>query len=154
MPVRSAGLVVYRWVGKDPQVLLVHPGGPFWARKDAGAWSIPKGLVEEGEDPLAAARREFLEETGLAVAGEFAPLGDFRLPSGKVISAWAIEGDADLGQFRSNDFEIEWPPRSGRMATFPEADRADWFEPGAAREKITKGQLPILRTLFESLLGR
>jgi predicted NUDIX family NTP pyrophosphohydrolase len=154
VPVRSAGVVLYRWVGEHPQVLLVHPGGPFWARKDAGAWSIPKGLIEDGEDPLVAARREFLEETGLVVAGEFASLGDYKLPSGKVISAWAIEGDADLAQFRSNTFEIEWPPASGRTATFPEADRVDWFEPAAAREKITRGQAPILGTLFARLRER
>jgi predicted NUDIX family NTP pyrophosphohydrolase len=153
MPVRSAGLVLYRRRDEGPEVLLVHPGGPYWARKDAGAWSIPKGLIEDGEETLAAAQREFREETGSPVAGPFTPLGDFRLPSGKVLSAWAVEGEADLSQFRSNSFEIEWPPRSGRMATFQEADRAEWFGPAMARDKITAGQVPILETLFQKLRG-
>ena len=153
MPVRSAGLVLYRRRDEGPEVLLVHPGGPYWARKDVGAWSIPKGLIEDGEETLAAAQREFREETGLPVAGPFASLGDFRLPSGKMLSAWAVEGEADLNQFRSNSFEIEWPPRSGRMATFPEADRAEWFGPAMARDKITAGQVPILETLFQKLRG-
>ncbi len=150
MPERSAGLLLYRARASGPEILLVHPGGPFWARKDDGAWSIPKGLYEEGEDPLLAARREFREEVGTAVDGPFDPLGEFRLPSGKRLSVWAVEGDLDAGAITSNLFEMEWPPRSGKRAQFPEVDRAGWFSLEAARVKITKGQLPAL----EAFAGR
>jgi predicted NUDIX family NTP pyrophosphohydrolase len=152
MPERSAGLLLFRRTGAEPEVLLVHPGGPFWAKKDAGAWSIPKGLVAPGEDALAAARREFAEETSADVAGgTFLPLGTFRQPSGKLVEAWAIEGDFDLTAFRSNRFTMEWPPRSGSIAEFPEADRAGWFAPAEARHKLLKGQLPILDALLARL---
>ena len=147
MPVRSAGLVLYRRTANGIEVFLVHPGGPFWAKKDDGAWSIPKGLIEGDEDGLAAAQREFAEETGTSVDGTFTALGEFRQPSGKIILAWAVEGDFDLSRFRSNSFEIEWPPRTGRMQSFPEADRADWFDPDAALTKVTRGQVPILKAL-------
>jgi predicted NUDIX family NTP pyrophosphohydrolase len=151
LPIRSAGLVLYRQHGRGLEVFLVHPGGPFWARKDEGAWSIPKGLIEGAEDPLAAARREFAEETGSLVEGAFVPLGDFRQPSGKLVLAWAIEGDLDLSGFRSNSFEMEWPPRSGTLQRFPEADRGGWFDADTAMRKVTKGQVPILQALRDYL---
>jgi predicted NUDIX family NTP pyrophosphohydrolase len=151
MPERSAGLLMFRRRDGTSEVLLVHMGGPFWARKDDGAWSIPKGLYEAGEDALAAARREFAEETGGSPAGEFVALGTFRQPSGKQLSAWAVEGDFDLRAFKSNMFTMEWPPKSGRTAEFPEADRAGWFGEAQALVKVTKGQRPIVKTLFERL---
>jgi predicted NUDIX family NTP pyrophosphohydrolase len=151
MPETSAGILLYRFHSAGPEVLLVHPGGPYWVNKDDGAWSIPKGLYDPGEDPEAAARREFAEETGLAPAGELVPLGTFRQPSGKLIIAWALEGDFDPAALRSNLFSIEWPPRSGRMQDFPEADRAAWFAPGEARRKILKGQSPLLDALLARL---
>ncbi len=126
------------------EIFLVHPGGPFWAKKDDGAWSIPKGLYEEDEEPLLAAQREFAEEVGSRIEGEFLPLGEFRLPSGKRLSVWAVEGDIDATTITSNTFEIEWPPRSGKHASFPEADRAGWFTPEAARAKLNKGQVQVL----------
>ncbi len=134
------------------EVLLVHPGGPFWANKDLGAWSIPKGEYPPDEDPLHAAHRELEEETGLAATNPFLPLTPIRQPGGKEVRAWAVEGDFDPATIRSNLFELEWPPRSGKRALFPEVDRAGWFELGAAREKILKGQLPLLDEL-ERLLG-
>ncbi len=151
MPQRSAGLLLFRRRSGSAEVLLVHPGGPFWAKKDEGAWSIPKGLCDVGEDLLAAAQREFLEETGAAPPLEAVPLGDFRYSSGKIVTAFAIEGDFDLAGFRSNTFAMEWPPRSGRMAEFPEADRAGWFDLGEAQRRIVKGQRPILKA-FAALL--
>jgi predicted NUDIX family NTP pyrophosphohydrolase len=153
MPQRSAGILLYRRTGPQPEVLLVHPGGPFWAKKDDGAWSIPKGLYGEDEDPLAAARREFTEETGAAAPGNALTLGSFRQPGGKIVAAFAVEGDFDLAAFRSNTFTLEWPPRSGRRQEFPEADRAGWFVPLDARRKILKGQLPILEALLDRLRG-
>ena len=149
MPQRSAGLLMFRRRDGATEVLLVHMGGPFWARKDDGAWSIPKGLFEADEDALAAARREFEEETGHAPDGPFIALGTFKQPSGKQVSAWAVEGEFDLTAFKSNTFTMEWPPKSGRMAEFPEADRAGWFGEAEALVKITKGQRPILRALFD-----
>ena len=148
---RSAGLLMFRRADESAEVLLVHPGGPFWARKDDGAWSIPKGLFEDGEDALAAAQREFEEETGLSPEGAFIELGEFKQPSGKRISAWAFEGAFDLASFKSNLFTMEWPPKSGRLREFPEADRAGWFGPREALIKITKGQRPIIEALFEKL---
>ncbi len=142
----SAGLLLYRH-RKVLEVLLVHPGGPFWAGKDLGAWSIPKGEYDSGEDPLAAARREFREETGLSVAGEFIPLAPRKQPSGKIIEAWAVEGDCDAAAIRSNLFTLEWPPHSGRQQQFPEVDRGAWFSLAAAREKIIKGQVGFLEEL-------
>ena len=151
MPELSAGLVLYRWRGDLPEVLLVHPGGPYWAKKDDGAWTIPKGLYRADESPLDAARREFEEETGYKPPDQAFELGRFRQPSGKVISAWAAQGDFDLADFRSNTFSMEWPPRSGRVVEFPEADRAAWFQPEAALVKILKGQVPIVRALLPRL---
>jgi len=144
----SAGLLMFRRRPCGYEFLLVHPGGPFWARKDEGSWSIPKGLYEADEESLAAAKREFEEETGLRPAGDFIELGAFRQPGGKIVSAWAFEGDFDLAAFRSNTFEMEWPPRSGRSVRFPEADRAGWFGPAEALRKILKGQAPILQALL------
>jgi predicted NUDIX family NTP pyrophosphohydrolase len=144
MKQRSAGLLLYRRRESAPDFFLVHPGGPFWAKKDAGAWSIPKGLYAEGEEPLAAAKREFREETGFAVAGDFVALGEFRQPSRKVISAWMVEAGCDAGAVKSNLFAMEWPPRSGKIAEFPEIDRAAWLAPSDAFVKILRGQKPIL----------
>jgi predicted NUDIX family NTP pyrophosphohydrolase len=151
MAKRSAGILMYRRNGERMQFLLVHPGGPFWAKKDDGAWSIPKGLCQEGEDPLAAARREFEEETGCVPSGDFIDLGHFRQPGGKIIAAWAVAGDFDTANLKSNLFSMEWPPKSGQMQEFPEADRAEWFEPAHARLKILKGQVPIIQTLLDRL---
>jgi predicted NUDIX family NTP pyrophosphohydrolase len=152
MPERSAGLLLYRGSGSDTEFFLVHPGGPFWAKKDEGAWSIPKGLYSGDEDPLAAARRETREETGFDVAGPFTALGEFKQPSGKRISAWSVPFDCDPLAIVSNSFAIEWPPRSGRMQEYPEVDRGGWFTPRHALAKILKGQRPILLRAAE-LLG-
>jgi predicted NUDIX family NTP pyrophosphohydrolase len=152
MPARtSAGLLMYRGSGEGTEVFLVHPGGPFWAKKDAAAWSIPKGLADAGEDLLAAARREFREETGFIAEGDFRPLGAFKQPGGKIVHAWAVEGDCDPAQLVSNSFEMEWPPKSGQRARFPEVDRAGWFGPSEALRKIHRGQQPILFKLLSAL---
>jgi predicted NUDIX family NTP pyrophosphohydrolase len=149
---RSAGILLYRLMGGPPEVLLVHPGGPFWARKDAGAWSIPKGEYDDGEDPQACALREFEEETGTRLPpGELADLGSVKQKGGKVVTAWAAEGDLDADAVSSNTFTMEWPPRSGRTAEFPEIDRAGWFEIGAAREKLVPAQTEFLDRLLERL---
>jgi predicted NUDIX family NTP pyrophosphohydrolase len=145
----SAGILLFRRRAAGLEVMLVHPGGPFWAKKDDGAWSIPKGLVDEGEDLLAAAKREFLEETGMAIEGEFLDLGAHKQPSAKTIAAWACEGDFDPALLKSNTFSLEWPPRSGRMAEFPEVDRAAWYSIDEALMKINKGQKPIIAALAE-----
>jgi len=150
---RSAGLLLYRIRGGAVEVFLVHPGGPFWAKKDLGAWSIPKGEYGPGEDPLEAARRELEEETGLRPGGPPLPLGSARQPGGKEVLAWAVEGDADPAAIRSNTFSMEWPPRSGKQAEFPEVDRAGWFAMDVARKKILKGQVALLEQL-ERALGR
>ncbi len=148
----SAGILLFRKHPAGVQVLLVHPGGPFWAKKDAGAWSIPKGLADEGEDWLAAAKREFLEETGKAIDGEFLDLGAHKQRGGgKTIVAWACEGDFDPASLKSNTFSIEWPPHSGRTAEFPEVDKAAWHSLDEAPEKATKGQRPIIAALAEKL---
>ena len=150
---RSAGILLYRVVEGEPEVLLVHPGGPFWARKDAGAWSIPKGEHDDAEDAQACARREFEEETGTVLPpGALAELGTVRLKSGKQVAAWAVEGDLDADAITSNTFDLEWPPRSGRMQAFPEVDRAGWFGIEAAREKLNPAQGAFLDRLRE-LLG-
>ncbi len=149
MPKRSAGLLLYRLTGGEVEVFLVHPGGPYWAKKDEGAWSIPKGEIDEGEDPLAAARREFEEETGVWPEGEATPLGTVRQPGGKLVTAFAVEGDLDADTIRSNTFTMEWPPRSGRMRAFPEVDRAGWFGKEEAERKILKGQRAILDALWK-----
>ena len=151
MPQRSAGILLYRVTDSEPEVLLVHPGGPFWAKKDAGAWSIPKGEIDADEDPLAAARREFTEETGMTPAGEPITLGDFPYRSGKIVTVFALRGDFDVAELRSNTFSMVWPPKSGRMATFPEVDRAAWFTFAEAEAKLVTGQRPILAALAERL---
>jgi predicted NUDIX family NTP pyrophosphohydrolase len=143
----SAGLLLYRRREAGIEVLLVHPGGPFWGKKDAGAWSIPKGEAAAGEDLLAAARREFHEETGLGVAGDFRALDPVRQAGGKHVHAWALEADCDADAIRSNTFEMEWPPSSGRTQAFPEVDRAAWLDLSTARVELTKGQLPLLDQL-------
>jgi len=141
---------MYRLRETGLEVFLVHPGGPFWARKDLGAWSIPKGEYTS-EDPLKAARREFAEETGLSPGGDFLPLGTIRQAGGKLVSAWAVEGDCDPAQIRSNLCTIEWPPKSGRKIEIPEVDRAGWFSLDEARKKILKSQAPILDLLTARL---
>jgi predicted NUDIX family NTP pyrophosphohydrolase len=148
---RSAGILLYRRSGDGAlEVLLVHPGGPFWAKKDLGAWSIPKGEYEDGEDALAAARREFAEELGSSASdGELVALGEVRQKSGKVVTAWALEGDIDADTVTSNTFTMEWPPRSGRTREFPEVDRAAWFGLDEARERILPAQAPLLDRLAE-----
>lgn len=151
MPEKSAGVLMYRRRGPALEYFLVHPGGPLWAKKDEGFWSIPKGLMEEGEDSQAAARREFEEETGLKLVGPIVDLGAFRQPSGKIIHAWAFEGDLDPTLLHSNEFEMEWPPKSGKRARFPEVDRADWFDRSASLAKVTKGQQPIINALSKRL---
>ncbi len=143
----SAGLLLYRRRQAALEVLLVHPGGPFWAKKDEGAWTIPKGEAAAGEELLACAKREFAEETGLAASGSFTPLAPVRQAGGKRVHAWAVEGELDPAAVRSNSFSLEWPPRSGRMRDFPEIDRAQWFELAEARRKINPGQLPLLDAL-------
>jgi predicted NUDIX family NTP pyrophosphohydrolase len=151
-PAISAGLLLYRLREGTPEVLLVHPGGPYWARRDDGAWSIPKGELDEGEEPLAAAFREFTEEVGAAPPdGDPLPLGEVRLKSRKRVLAWALEGDFDPARLVSNRFELEWPPRTGRMQSFPEVDRAGWFDLEAARRKLLPGQLGLLEALAQSL---
>jgi len=143
----SAGILLHRLRGSGIEVFLVHPGGPFWAKKDARAWSIPKGEFEAGEDPLEAAKREFKEETGFAVEGNFIELTPVKQPGGKVVYAWAVMGDCEADSIKSNTFSLEWPPRSGKRKEFPEVDRAGWFTPEVAREKISKGQLNFLEEL-------
>jgi predicted NUDIX family NTP pyrophosphohydrolase len=138
---------MYRLGPHGPQVLLAHPGGPYWARKDEGAWTLPKGECAEGEEPLAAAQREFSEETGFTACGPFLPLGELRQKSGKRIQAWACAGECDPAQLTSNLFEMEWPPRSGRRQSFVEIDRAAWFSLAEARQKLIAGQLPFLDRL-------
>jgi predicted NUDIX family NTP pyrophosphohydrolase len=153
MPKTSAGLLLFREIEGRLEVLLVHPGGPFWARKDDGAWSIPKGELEEGEDPLAAAKREFQEETGQSAEGEPIPLEPLRQPSGKTVQAWALRGDLDPAHLKSSTFSLEWPPRSGRRQEFPEVDRAEWFTLPVAERKILKGQSGFLSQLREKIGG-
>lgn len=151
MEKNSAGLLMYRRRGTDLQVLLVHPGGPFWVKKDIGAWSIPKGLYTPEEEPLSAARREFEEETSFPAEGEFIPLGRLKQKSGKLILAWAFEGDCDAAAAKSNLFSMEWPPRSGKQQEFPEADRAEWFGIEEAKGKIHPGQKEFLTRLQDIL---
>jgi predicted NUDIX family NTP pyrophosphohydrolase len=152
---RSAGILLYRLPGAEPEVLLVHPGGPFWASRDAGAWSIPKGEYDDGEDPRVCALREFQEETGQELAREgLVELGEIRQKGGKRVSAWAAEGELDPDAVRSNTFEMEWPPRSGRRAEFPEIDRAGWFSLEEARGKLVSAQAEFLDRLLERLAGR
>jgi len=147
--VSSAGILMYRWSGPRLEVLLVHPGSPFWRNKDEGAWSIPKGEMDEGEDTEVAARREFTEETGIAVSGPLEPLGEVRQRGGKRVFAFVVEGDLDVEGVKSNTFEIEWPPKTGRMKSFPEVDRAAWFDLPAAQMKILESQRSLLDRLAE-----
>lgn len=150
VPQVSAGILLFRRGGWGLEVFLVHPGGPFWARKDEGAWSVPKGLVDASEQELACAWREFAEETGFDVCGQGAErdLGNFRLPSGKRLHVWAVEGDCDASALRSNFFEMEWPPGSGRRGRFPEVDRGEWFVRADALRKIAAGQRAVLEKLY------
>jgi len=152
MSKKSAALLPFRDREGRLEVFLVHPGGPFWAKKDAGAWSLPKGEHQDDEGPLAAARREFSEETGFTAEGEFLPLGSVKQKSGKTVSAWAFMFDADPAALRSNLFSMEWPPKSGRMAEFPEVDRAGWFDIANAREKLLPAQAPFLDRLSALLV--
>ncbi len=151
---KSAGLLMYRVKKSGAEVLLVHPGGPFWRGKEAGAWSIPKGELEGGEEPLNAARREFSEETGVEPVGPFHELGRVRLKSGKEVVAWAFEGDCDPAAIRSNEFELEWPPRSGKRALFPEIDRAGFFDLERARELLNPAQAAFVDALERHLASR
>jgi predicted NUDIX family NTP pyrophosphohydrolase len=151
MPKLSAGLLMYRHPNAVSEVFLVHPGGPFWAKKDLGTWTIPKGEYGDGEDPLAAARREFEEETGFSASGNFIDLGTIKQSGGKLVRIWAFEGDCDPAALVSNRFQMEWPPRSGRLAEFPEVDRGGWFSLAEARERILASQQPILNLLSDRL---
>jgi predicted NUDIX family NTP pyrophosphohydrolase len=147
MPASSAGILLYRKHHGTLQVLLVHPGGPFWARKDRGAWTIPKGEIRPGEAPLDAARREFTEETGFPAAGEPLPLGSIKQRGGKIVHAWALAGECDPAALVSNTFEMEWPPRSGLTRTFPEIDRVGWFSLPEAQQQILESQRGFLERL-------
>ena len=151
LPKTSAGILLFRRSGDGIEVLLGHPGGPFWKKKDTGAWTIPKGLIASGEEPLEAAKREFAEETGHTPRGEFVSLGDAKQPGGKIVHVWTAEDDWNAEELKSNSFQMEWPPRSGRQQSFPELDRAAWFSMAEARDKILKGQLVFLSRLGEAL---
>src|ERR1700683_4843941 len=151
MPKQSAGLLLYRRKNQTLEVFLVHPGGPFWAKKDQGAWSIPKGEYSAPEEPLAAARREFQEETGFAIEGDFVGLGTIRQAGGKLVSAWALEGDCDPAALISNLTQIEWPPRSGKIIEIPEVDRGAWFSLQEARDCLLQSQTTFLDRLVEKL---
>ena len=151
MTVHSYGILLYRYVAGELQVLLVHPGGPFWEGKDLGAWSIPKGMGEAGEAPLDAARREFSEETGTAVDGDFIPLGELRMKSGKIVHAWALQGGLDVDRIRSNTFTLEWPRHSGRLGEYPEIDEGRWFPIDEARQRMSVSQLGFLERLLDRL---
>ena len=148
---QSGGLLMYRKRSESVQVLLVHPGGPFWAKKDLGSWSMPKGEFSQDEDALKAARREFEEETGFLPTGNFVRLGAIRQSSGKLVHAWAFEGDLDARKIKSNTFSVEWPPQSGKQQEFPEVDRAEWFTIATARDKIIMGQVEFLDELLRVL---
>jgi predicted NUDIX family NTP pyrophosphohydrolase len=150
---QSAGLLLFRETPDGLEVLLAHPGGPYWAKKDDGAWTIPKGEIDVDEESLAAARREFEEEMGSAVGGDFLPLEPVRQPGGKLVLAWAVSSDFDPSALRSNTFSMEWPPKSGRQKQFPEVDRAAWFDIACARRKILKGQAPFLDQLLAIVKG-
>ena len=154
MAKQSAGLLLYRRSHNSIEVLLVHPGGPFWAKKDSGAWSIPKGEYAEGEEPLSAARREFEEETGFPAPASEIALGELKQAGGKIVKAWAAEGDCDPSKLVSNFCEIEWPPRSGRKMEIPEVDRAAWFSIDEARDRILQSQQPFLERLEQKLEAR
>ncbi len=148
---KSAGILLYRWSESELEVFLVHPGGPFWAAKDDGAWSLPKGEFTEGEDPLAAAKREFQEETGCEAEGDFIALTPRKQRSGKLIYAWAVRGECDAQAIKSNTFTMEWPRRSGNYREFPEVDRAAWFGIPQATEKLLPGQRGFLQELLQRI---
>jgi len=154
MAKQSAGILLYRLKDHGAEVFLVHPGGPFWSKKDAGVWSIPKGEMEEKEEALKVAFREFKEETGYELEGDFTPLQPIKQKSGKVVYAWTGEGDVDENKIISNNFEIEWPPKSGKMQSFPEVDRAGWFRLQEAKVKINPGQVPLLEELINILKSK
>jgi len=151
MGIQSAGILLYRQKQSQLQIFLVHPGGPFFKNKDAGAWSIPKGEFLPDEDPLIAAKREFMEETGSSVDGDFVPLNPVKLKSGKIIHAWAVEGDIDHENIISNLFEMEWPPKSGKKQSFPEIDRTAWFDTETAKKKINAAQVGLIEELLLKL---
>lgn len=151
MPKSSAGLILFRRGAGGLEVLLVHPGGPFWAKRDEGSWSIPKGELAGDEDPLNAARRECQEEIGVAPTGEFIALHAVRQPGGKLVHAWAVEGEFDPAALKSNTFHMEWPPRSGQQKEFPEVDQAEWFTIVDARRKMLEGQTPFLDQLLRTI---
>ena len=148
---KSAGVLLYRRAGDGVELLIVHPGGPFWAKRDEGAWSIPKGEYAEDEDPLEAAKREFVEELGKLPRGAITALGEIRQKAGKVVTAFALEGDFDCATFKCNSFEIEWPPKSGKRASFPEIDQAQWFSLEEARRRINPAQAELIGRLEEEL---
>lgn len=149
----STGFLMYRFKTLKPEFFLVHPGGPFWSNKDAGAWSIPKGEINDNENPLLAAKREFEEETGIEPSGDFAELPPQKLRSGKLVMAWAFEGDCDPKKIESNKFSLEWPPHSGKFQEFPEIDKADWFNFETAKEKINPGQVGFLEAALKLFGG-
>jgi predicted NUDIX family NTP pyrophosphohydrolase len=151
MAKRSAGMLMYRRREPGVEVFLAHPGGPYWVNKDMGAWTIPKGEYLDGEDPLEAAKREFQEETGFPAEGVFVPLGEVKQPNGKLVTAWAFEGDCDPSKLTSNTCLVDWPPRSGRQLEIPEVDRGAWFTVPEARERIMSGQRPFLDRLMKHL---
>jgi predicted NUDIX family NTP pyrophosphohydrolase len=151
MQKKSAGILLYRFYNNLPELLLVHPGGPFWAKKDLGAWSIPKGEFNETENPLDAAKREVEEETGIKVSGEFIELTPVKQKRGKLIYAWAVQGNFDEAEIKSNTFEIEWPPKSGKKQSFPEVDKAGWFTMEEAKRKVIRGQTPLIEELRAKL---
>ena len=151
MAKKSAGILLYRFIDTSPEVLLVHPGGPFWAKKDIGAWSVPKGEFDKDEEPLKAAIREVREELGIEVAGDFIELSPQKQRSGKIIYAWALQQDIDTENIISNTFQLEWPPKSGKMITIPEVDKAAWFSLLEAKIKIIPGQIPIIEELGEKI---
>ncbi|MDQ6902271.1 MAG: NUDIX domain-containing protein [Bacteroidota bacterium] len=150
---QSAGILLFRKNKGDLEVFLVHPGGPFWKNKDEGTWSIPKGELNENEETLPAAIREFFEETGVLVSGDFIPLNPVQLKSGKKVFAWALEKNIEAENIFSNNFEMEWPPKSGKLQSFPEVDRGEWFTVSVAEKKINAGQIPFLMELEKKILG-
>jgi predicted NUDIX family NTP pyrophosphohydrolase len=155
LTVHSAGILLYRMIAGEAEVFLVHPGGPYWTKKDEGAWSIPKGIANPQEDYLAAAQREFREETGFAPDGDFLPLGSFRQPSGKQLTVWALEGNCDPAKLVSNNFSTIWPPKTGTLQMFPEVDRGAWFKRDEAMVRIAPGQRQIIERFYDhDVIGR